>query len=86
MDKFKLEMITWKDHWGRQEGGWLALDQVPEPQPAIMKTVGWVIKENKDCILVSPDIDTGVLDNQVKSNHEQLILKSCVVSRKKIKA
>jgi hypothetical protein len=77
----KLEVIYWRDHWGRSDGGWKCLDEIPEPQASLMKSVGWVIKENKDCVLVSPDVDEGIHDNYVKSNHEQCILKSCIVSR-----
>lgn len=81
----QLEKIEWYDHWGRSDGGWLSLDEIPEPEPTVMKSVGWVIKENKDCILLSPDIDEGIHDTYVKSNHEQCILKCAVKSRKKLK-
>ena len=80
----QLEIIEWYDHWGRTEGGWMALEELGEPKPCIMRSVGWVIKETKDCILLSPDLDDGDHDGFIKSNHEQCILKCAVLKRTRL--
>jgi hypothetical protein len=84
-NKLDLVVIEWKDHWGRTDGGWKPLNEMDDPEPMVMKSVGWVVKETKECVLLSADMDPGSLDENPKSHSEQCILKSCIVNRKKLK-
>lgn len=84
MTKHQLEVIEWYDHWGRTSGGWTNVKELEAPKPAIMKTVGWLVQETKDCIVLAPDLDTGTNDGIIKSYSEQCILKCAVKSRKKL--
>ena len=81
----QLEVVTWYDHWGRNRGGWTNLEDLETPKAAIMKTVGWVIQENDQCMVLSSDLDKGLNDGVIKSFTEQCILKCAIKSRKKIK-
>lgn len=82
----KLIYVEWLDHWDRTDGSWVNLtditDNIEMIKPQKMKTVGWIVAETKDVLLLSADLDTGATDGHEKSRHEMAILKNCITKRK----
>ena len=74
MDDYPLILVVWLDHTG--ESGWQTKKQVKNSKPARVKTIGWLVHEDKDTIKVCNSIlkdgDLGGAD---------CILRQCIVKR-----
>ena len=56
----KLMLVKWKDHNHTVNEGWKDLSDVTDPQASIVRSVGWAIASNKDCVaLVSTFTEYG---------------------------
>lgn len=52
-----LILVTWKDITGC-DGSWMSLDEAKEMYPGPMETVGWLLKETPEYIVVASSRDT----------------------------
>lgn len=50
----QLELITWKDAGGEQDG-WLNPDAIVDHNP-IIQSVGWVVKETENNVTLAMDL------------------------------
>ena len=74
----KVELITWRDAGGEQDG-WLKPDAVVDENP-IIKSIGWVVKETENNVTLAMDlcIDDGTTHSRGR------IPKGMIVSRKEL--
>lgn len=77
---YKMEKITWDDHWS-MSSGWQHMSEV-DAEPLPIESIGYVIKESKKGVLLAgqwnmrhPDTVGGLL----------FIIKKCIIKRKKLK-
>jgi hypothetical protein len=45
--KPKLIYLEWIDHWG-MGGGWKDVNDIKDPGPMLCRSVGWLVKEDKE--------------------------------------
>lgn len=70
----RIELITWRDAGGEQDG-WLHADDIDDENP-IVKSVGWVVKETANNVTLAMDLaDDG------ETNNRGRIPKGMIVSR-----
>jgi hypothetical protein len=75
------EQITWLDHSSTGNGNWIPVSELQEDIRSVeISTVGWVIAETDDCIIV---VSTLTEHGLAQSNIQ--ILKPCIVKRKKLR-
>ena len=53
--KTRLVLVEWVDSCSVNET-WDFVKDLEEPYPVICNSVGWVLKQNDDCILIVPHI------------------------------
>ena len=75
---YKLEAIYWKDHWTRATG-WVEPSEInmDEYKVGLVMTIGFVIVETDEFIVVSNILDTEDGAHRL----ENLILKNCITKR-----
>lgn len=78
--------IFWKDAVV-DEGGWQGADAAHALHE--VQTVGWIIKETEEVIVVASDISAGSPDDEddalIETNRRIAIPKDWIISRKKVK-
>lgn len=78
--------IRWKDAVV-DEGGWQTVDTAHALHDVL--TVGWIIKETEEVVVVASDISAGSLDEDdapgVETNRRIAIPKSWIISKRKAK-
>lgn len=57
MTEHQLVFVKWHDAKGVSDT-WQFLKDAAEPAPAVMESVGWVIQENDDVIVIAPHMST----------------------------
>lgn len=77
---FKLNVIDWLDHSSFNRAKWRTFDEASDLGPIGVHTVGWVIKETKEYLIVASTLT----DDETLMN-EFCILKSCIKKRKVIR-
>lgn len=77
--KRQLIYIEWEDHVG-YNGSWTSFSEV-DNKPIIIKSVGWLLKEDKKSLTISSCIDT---QDFKQGKCISTILKNCIVRRKKL--
>jgi hypothetical protein len=55
----KLEIIKWLDHAVTPIAGWQHIPDMMDLQPCTIVSVGWVLREDKDSLLIVPTVDRG---------------------------
>jgi hypothetical protein len=70
-----LELITWEDAGGEQDGGWQDPDDV-DTANSVIQSVGWVIKETEKNITLAMD-----LSDDGQTHTRSRIPKGMIVSR-----
>lgn len=76
----KLVMIQWKDHFGdSRHGGWQTLGEIKEAKPAVITSVGYIVRKDKKLTVLASTIDMPFCTNLL------YILTNCIVSTKKLK-
>lgn len=79
MKKRKLLYVQWKDHWTRATS-WVTDKEVEESPEEykieLVDSVGWVIKETKEALYLSPVVGGD------SHRLELCIIKSCITKRK----
>lgn len=77
--KYPLEVISWLDHCSAGDG-WRYIDDLKKLDPLEVKTIGWVIQEEKGYLVVCSTItESATALNNV------CILKSDILKRKRLK-
>ena len=75
-----FEFIEWQDHASWTDNDWASLTRNKKLIPVEMCSVGWVLKETKEYIVLCPHFafDTG------NGAGTMVIIKSCITHRKTI--
>lgn len=76
--KRPLVYIEWEDHSGYCDG-WINFEKV-DNKPCLIKSVGWIIYENKKYVSLSACIDTQ--GGGKSGKNISTIIKKCIVKRK----
>ena len=79
MDTRYVELITWLDHQV-DEGGWQSLEDAAMLGPLKCVTVGFVVSETRDIVVLAPTYSTAS-----EVTEHMAILKKVIVGRKRIK-
>lgn len=72
-----LTYVEWLDHCSLSGRTWYDLDEVLDVRPLHIKTVGWVVKETDEYVVLANQATEGE-----KFSGDICIIKSCVVDRK----
>lgn len=75
-----LVYLEWEDHSGYVSTGWMETDEI-DNVPVIIKTVGFIVKEDDKCISFASCIDMG----SGYTKRIGTVLKNCIIKRKVIK-
>jgi hypothetical protein len=75
----KLLYVEWADHWSGKDSAWYFIEDL-ELEPLICRSVGWLVAETKDVLVLS-----ATLDPNGKTGQRMNILKSCIKKRRIIK-
>lgn len=54
----KCALIRWTDITS-YDGSWMGLEEAKALKPAQMETLGWIIKEDEDYIVIASTLDSG---------------------------
>lgn len=81
--KHELFYIEWVDSQGVLSG-WTDLKEFTASIP-IMKSIGWIVYENKKIISVCANIGEETESTLLQGNGIMTIPKQCILSKKKIK-
>jgi hypothetical protein len=76
-----MELIEWLDHSSYDRTGWRDLDRLLELTPYKVQSVGWVVKDAKDHLIIAGHRSV----DQTSYTGEMCILKKDITKRKKIK-
>jgi hypothetical protein len=77
-----LVYLEWKDHCG--DGGWANVDTFHGP--ALIRSVGWVAKEDDEGISIAACLADNVnREDESPTGNLQYILKCCIVKRTVLK-
>lgn len=72
-----IEIITWFDHNG-SDGGWYAVSGFAN-SPSVIRSVGWVILENDDCVTI---VQSGNINEEIDLyNGAITIVKGAIIER-----
>ncbi|MDD5353321.1 MAG: hypothetical protein PHS93_09195 [Candidatus Omnitrophica bacterium] len=83
--KHKLTLIEWEDSYSTDDK-WKSVSAMPKPKRMICVSVGWIIKETKNNILIIPHLSD--INNKNSSGTgfgEMVIPKSAIRKRKELK-
>jgi hypothetical protein len=58
IDETPVVLIEWQDIVG-MGSGWVTHQEIMEAQPATMVTVGWVLRETEDFLVVGATVEIG---------------------------
>ena len=74
--------VEWEDHCQvvAQGSSWMGVNDVRN-EPSVIKSLGWIVKEDKDYLTIAGCHDTEGGDIKGVST----IIKSCIVKRKNLK-
>ena len=75
--ELQLEYIKWLDHTAWETAIWNDIDELEELEPVIVHSVGWVIKETPEYIIIVSTIQP---ENDIVHS-EFLILKGAITER-----
>lgn len=82
--KRKLLEVIWEDHTA-SNGGWTMPDNPSIMDPYLVRSVGWVVKETKDRIVLANMIEIDERDPETERfGQYQVILKGTVKKRRVI--
>lgn len=82
----KLVYIEWLDHCSFSDGGWSELEEFDDVKPQLIKTVGWVLKEdNKMVIVVSTKHEKEIDGFGDRYSGDMCIIKGCIQKMKELK-
>ena len=78
--KYQLEYIKWLDHTAWDKAEWNDIEALEELEPVSVYSVGWVIKETEDYIIIVSTIqpDTDIVHS------EFCVLKGAITERTKL--
>ena len=82
-----VEFITWLDHCTDSERGWQSLENILKLEPVVIDTVGWVVKETDDYLVMAAslqDVGENANASDQDAQGEMLVLKSCIKRREKL--
>lgn len=73
------EVVEWLDHCSMFGRKWESLSDALELEPALVQSIGWVVKETREFIILIPS-----LCEETEIYGELLILKACIKRRLKV--
>ena len=82
-----VEFFEWLDHCSTPNRHWVSMEDVLGLSPVIVHTVGWVVKETDDYLIVvatMQQVDEGADASSQDVHCEMLIVKSCIKRREKL--
>lgn len=75
-----LVLVTWVD--SRQtEGSWQFLSDLSPPAPVICRSVGWLVHDGPDCLIVAQSLGD-VADDDIQTAGRKHIPRPCVQETK----
>lgn len=77
----KLLFVRWQDHHTFHENKWRDIDEFEEVPVYEVQSIGWLVKENKNHLIVAAHCAFDV--DQITG--EMMILKKTIVERREIK-
>lgn len=79
-----LELVEWVDSQTTY-AGWVRLDEIGDRRPLVgeMRTVGWVVRENDDAILIAQNVGSTDGGSQ-QICHAMTIPKVAITSRTRL--
>lgn len=77
--KLKVEIITWLDHCSWTTTEWSKLEDTQDLVPLKVTSIGQVVKETKDHLVIVSTLTEGG-----HTNGEMCIIKGCIVKRTKL--
>ena len=83
--KVQAEAIEWLDHCSVSGSGWKHGEVVYQLEPIVFRTLGIVIKETKDYLVIVSSWDVSETMNEKNIHGEVCIVKSCILRRKKLR-
>jgi len=75
----KLVKIVWLDHCSYSTAQWRELDRISTLEPVKVNSLGYVVKETKDMIIIASHVYHD--DDDHGGQGEMCIIKKCIVSR-----
>jgi hypothetical protein len=78
--ELQLEYIKWLDHTAWETAIWNDINKLEELEPVLVYSIGWVIKETPEYIIIVSTIQP---DNDIVHS-EFLILKGAIIERIKL--
>ena len=76
--EYKLVKVMWQDHISIAE--WLPLESAISMKPALAETIGWVIHDCDEYMIVAGERDT-IMENY---SNMTVIIKSCIIGMKEL--
>ena len=75
-----LTLIEWLDHCSLDGGHWQTVESAETLTPVIVQSIGWLLKETKETIVLVPHLSQG----QGQVFGEVCILKRVIIKRKSL--
>ncbi|HEY6258217.1 MAG TPA: hypothetical protein VIY51_20740 [Xanthobacteraceae bacterium] len=75
----EVELIEWLDHCGISGGVWSKAVVAAQLRPAVNHSAGWIVEEGERYLIIA-----GSRADNEKFGKLTLILKGCIVTRKKL--
>jgi hypothetical protein len=80
----KLVYVEWLDHCSFTESDWKDAEEFDDLEPPLVKTIGWIIREDeKVLIVVSSKYNSDEFND--KYSGEMCIIKGCIQKMKELK-
>lgn len=85
MDTEYVEVITWLDHQTDKDG-WQDVETAAKFRPATCISIGWVVSEDKNVLVIAPTYSTcsGTNVPEVVTDH-MAVIKSTIVGRQRVR-
>jgi len=82
----KLVYIEWLDHCSFTDNDWKDIDEFDDVKPQLIKTVGWILKEDDKMIIVVSTKHEKEFDGfDDKYTGDMCIIKGCIQKMKVLK-
>lgn len=78
--KYHRVKVSWKDHFHASPGAWIGLSEVDKLTPCLIDSVGYLVHENKEVIVLAQSITEAGDASGVF-----VILRSCVTKMKRLR-
>lgn len=77
---YPLVEVSWRDHSSFSDGGWSTLDAAQALEPILVRSVGFLVKDDETFVVLVAHLTTGNC-----TAGEMCILKSDIVSKKELR-